>query len=607
LLGLAVGERRALVAEVYANGGGSNAPVVERAGEFVYPDGVTPLTNPESLGRSLAEFLRERGFSARTVVVGIPGKWLLTKRLEAPAAEPELVSETLRLQAEGEFAGDGGEFVYDYAGETSSSQARNVLLMAAPQKNLDQIEAMTNAARLKVVAVAPFAATLGAVAGRSSKDARMLLFGPGGAEFVATSGGAPRAIRYLGPSTSQAAYLAGEVRRASALLGNGRAASALRSSPINGAPQSEVHVWNDSGVAADSIESFGAALGSPVRLGSVRDMLGVTYNGTADAGRFAAPVALALAGMGSALPVDFLHSRLAPPRQVRFKRRTLIVAGVCAAIALLAGAAVWDLHSQQSQLDDYEAQLKTESKHVKVAQATVAKVSYAKPWGDTDPLTVACLSELGKALPEDGKVFLTSFNLNDTRKGSIAGRASGSEAALALQDKLQSSGRFADLHISSIESPRKPAGKQAPKPPEQPSQPPPQPPQMPAVMPTPPGTPGGGQPGVVVMSPTLAMVNGEPQANPAAIQMAMAKQAAGAEAAARAAAMAQAMGGAMPPGAMPPGAMPPGAAPPPTTPSGSSRKSRGGGPPGEGAPSGAGAASAASEVTFVMTFRYVPK
>ncbi len=317
VLGLAVGERRALVAEVYANGGGKT-PTVERAGEFVYPDGVSPLTNPESLGRSLAQFLRERGFSARPAVVGIPGKWLLTKHLEAPAAEPQLVAETLRLQAEGEFAADGGEFVYDYAGQTSTTQARGVLLMAAPQKNLEQVAAMIEAAHLKAVAVAPFAATLGAVAGRSAKDARMLLFGPGGAEFVATAGGAPRAVRYLGPSSSQAAYLAGEVRRASASLGNGRAASALRSSsPANGAPQNEVHVWNDSGVAADNIESFGAALGAPVKVGSVREMLGVTYNGTADAGRFAAPVALALAGLGSSRRFPSLPPRGAPAGAVQ--------------------------------------------------------------------------------------------------------------------------------------------------------------------------------------------------------------------------------------------------------------------------------------------------
>ncbi len=267
---------------------------------------------------------------------------------------------------------------------------------------------------------------------------------------------------------------------------------------------------------------------------------------------------------------------------------------------------MWDLHSQKSQLDDYDAQLLADAKHVKVAQATVAKVSYAKPWGDTDPLSVACLSELAKALPEDGQVFLTSFNLTDARKGSIAAHASSSAAALAVADKLQSSGHFADLHMSSIDSPRKPAGKQAPKAPEQPpAQPPPQMPQMPAVMPTPPGAPGaGGQPGVVVMSPTLAMVNGEPQANPAALQMAMANQASGAEAAARADAMAKAMAmGAMPPGAMPPGQPP---QPPQEKPS---KKSRGGGgQPGEGgAPSSGGASAGGGEVTFVMTFNYVPK
>jgi hypothetical protein len=115
MLGLAVGERVALVAEVSSAGG---RPAVQRVGEFHYPTGFD-LSQPDSIGRALGLFLREQGFTARSVVVGLPGKWVLSKRAEAPAAEPQLVADSLRLQAEAEFAADGGEFAYDYAGASS--------------------------------------------------------------------------------------------------------------------------------------------------------------------------------------------------------------------------------------------------------------------------------------------------------------------------------------------------------------------------------------------------------------------------------------------------------------------------------------------------------
>jgi hypothetical protein len=602
VLGLALGERKALVAEVSGAGGGRAGATVERVGEFAYPQGAG-LNEPEALGRALGHFLSEQGFTSRATVVGLPGKWLLTKRVDAPPAAPALVADTLRLQAEGEFAGDGGEFVFDYAGEASASQAKPVLLMAAPRRHMDQVTAIISAARLKAVAVVPYAATLAA---RAAKDSRVLLFGPGGAEFVSQNGIYPRALRYLGPTSSPTPLLASEVRRASAgaAMGIGGELALHTSRSNNGSPVGELLVWNDAGIHADALHALGESLGAPVKLGDLRTLGATQAAGAANAAGYGAAVALALAalepggrGARGGLPVDFLHSRLAPVREVRFERRSVLLGVAAAVIVLVAATAILTLRNGRAEVDAMQKQLASATDSVKKAKATVAKVEFAQAWQDTDPRFVACLYELTKSLPEDGQTFLTSFNLNDELKGGMSGKASNSLDVLMLRDRLAASGRFADIKgpwfdapRGKVEAPQRAAPAQPGPPQGQPQ--PPQPGPMPTPGPGPGGMPAGMPPGAVV-DPDANMPGGA--VGPMAVAMAMPAQ-----------------GG---PVAMPPGAVPSPGGPGPAQAEKAARAPRaprGGGPPGASGPQGPGgpagpAAAPGGEVTFSMTFNYVPE
>jgi hypothetical protein len=60
VLGIAVGERSMLVAEVHA---ASGSPQVVKTGEFRYPDGVG-LKDPAALGAALAQFLKDGPFNS---------------------------------------------------------------------------------------------------------------------------------------------------------------------------------------------------------------------------------------------------------------------------------------------------------------------------------------------------------------------------------------------------------------------------------------------------------------------------------------------------------------------------------------------------------------
>ena len=98
VLGLAVGQKSILVAEVSTKGGRF---AVNRVGEFTFPEGVS-MGAPEKIGRALGEFLKASGFSARGAVIGLPAKRLLTRRKEIPPASPEIAANTATKQAEPE-------------------------------------------------------------------------------------------------------------------------------------------------------------------------------------------------------------------------------------------------------------------------------------------------------------------------------------------------------------------------------------------------------------------------------------------------------------------------------------------------------------------------
>ena len=294
VLGLAIGDRSVLVAEVSSSG---DKPEVTRAAEFAYPAGAM-LADPGAIGKALQAFLQAEGFTARLAVLGIPAKWVLTKPKDAPPAEPAVVAESLRLQAEGDFSQELKDLVFDYAGETSTSESRPVLLMAVPGRHVEQAKSLAAAAGLNALAVTPSAAALGAAAAKTAtgaKGAMVLSVGPGGAEFAAQHGPHPRVLRHLGSAASPL-MLAGELRRAAAMMprgANGKPAADAGGNGTNGtngtngaggngangatgangpavarvAPARELTIWDGVGLDAAALRAIGEAAGASVRGG----------------------------------------------------------------------------------------------------------------------------------------------------------------------------------------------------------------------------------------------------------------------------------------------------------------------------------------------------
>jgi hypothetical protein len=433
VLGVSLGDRCAAVAEVAWNGVG---PRVARACEFKYPAGMT-LDEAAAVGAGLGVFLRERGFTARQAVVGVPAKFLICRGQTIPPADAETAAAMLRLRGEAESAAELGEMVFDFAGEPSETAASNVLLVGMPRKRLDVVRAVLTAAGLSVSAVTVGAMALAgavAAAGRAG-GAVVLSVRADGAELTVYDGGQVRFLRHLG---STGAGLATELRRAAAVLpvlGGGGAGAGTR----------ELIVFDEAGLDASALESLGAAVGMPVVRGDLK-ALGVAEDSRDGAGARVSASAVALAAVGGGRPaVDFMHPRIVAPVQRSVSRRAVWATTAGAAVVLVGALAYADLSKLQRQVAETDQELRQLDPAYKLAKPFVADMKFAETFSGGKPRYLACLRDVTQAMPEGGQAYLTGFHLRANMQGELIGRATSNQDVLNLLEKLRAAGRFVEL------------------------------------------------------------------------------------------------------------------------------------------------------------------
>lgn len=449
MLGLAIGERSILVAEVSTSADGCQ---VTRAGAFGYSDGTT-LQDPQALGAALGEFLKAEGFTAKAAVFGIPAKWVLTKSKDTPPIDPSLACDMLRLQVESEFSAEIKDLVYDYAGQTSATEPSQVLLAATPKRHVELVQTIATAGKLDVQGIAPTSVVLGAATTRGTSDALVLSITPSGTELAAQRGANPSLLRHVGSTAGVTANVAGEVRRASLLLPrNGTSAGngTTGNGSANGHSHGQIVVWDDAMLAPAVRRAAMDALGPAARSGEFSSLRA----GDLPAGipGSAAAVALAVAGASDEkLTIDFLHPRLAEPKKAMLQRRTVLALGAGAAVLILAIFAWVDLQGRERLRSDKLDELERTKVVRKDAEAEVKKIEFARNWHAGQPRYLDCLRDLTQDFPADGQIFVTSFKLHDTMDGDFGGKSTAptSKNVRDLADRLQKDKRFQEVNLHS--------------------------------------------------------------------------------------------------------------------------------------------------------------
>ena len=420
ILGIALGPAGALVATVVA----SDKNRVDVLAEFTFPDGVG-IEQPEQLGKALAAFLKGAHISERDAAIGLPAKWLLTRRKDLPPANAATAADSLRLQVETEFPGDHN-LVVDFAGQASTAGPSNVLLVATSKTYIENALAMAKAAGLRVRSITSTGVALGQAAGAAGKSAGVMLsVSAAGSELVVCHDGMPTQLRHLSV-TDDVAVLAGEIRRGLIGLSLNGDANALS-------------IWDRKGSGLG--DALGQRLSMSVKPGDARAMFRAEQ--PVD-GRFAPAVAVAVAALDG-MPVDFLHSRLAPP-PVRNNRLWVRYAlGVAAVIIVLVSAGWIDISLRETAVAKVNAQITASRAERAKAGPMVARVKTARDFMASSPDYSTCLADLTALFPNEDVVWAIKFSLHADMKGEISFRAPDVRVADALHKRMQAQKRFTDI------------------------------------------------------------------------------------------------------------------------------------------------------------------
>jgi hypothetical protein len=391
-------------------------------------------------------------------VVGFPVRWVLVRRKEVPPSDEATLIDLLRLSAESEFSADT-EMVYDFASDQAGnsddpakSAEHAVLLMGTPKSQLESAAALCKAAHLKPLAITPSALAVGHATAASGLETMVLTATSAGSELSMQRGSSPVVIRYLRAPDPQPPFLS-ELRRAvSTMTGPGRR---------------DLVLWDAAG-GLDA-QQLSSELGVRVRSGALGE-LGVEVDATAagrngDAPKYAPAVALARWGIAGKPTVDFLHSRLAPPKQLPIPRWVMISSAAALLVILYGLWCYVDLNHQEAALASMKATLAGSKDEVNKAQQFVSKVSFAQNWQGGQPRYLACLRDLTAAVSDDGQTYATTLSLRETAhngnsaptnknvadlrslSGQMSGRSGDQQRIQRLVERIKHTPGFSDVTL----------------------------------------------------------------------------------------------------------------------------------------------------------------
>jgi len=427
-LGIALGERSAVIVEA-RNVGGSVK--VERAREFAFPE-ATAWDDPARLGKALAKFLAQEKFSSRRAVLGFPAAWVVTREVRTPPAAPEATASMVRMQVERIYGGEAEGLVFDCTEGARSESGTALLLVVTTQDKLDRVAAMARAAGLTVRAATPDSLALGSLAKSAECAEEILVLARGdAAEITLRSKGSFLAVR------NAAGDVVGEIERACAEA-SGRAGAGVRVG---------ITVWDGNSLPAEAQNRLMAA-GFDLRLSpGLQGVDGVEA-------AFLPATALAMCGLnGHKAPLDFLHSRLTPPKAGRFGRRTWWAVGVAGAAAVGLGALFFSWHREFAEVQEVADRLDGMKSEIDAAQKTVDRVTVARAWYEDRPKVLDCLADLTKAFPTEGTVWVTNINLKPAgtggvgTRGALSGKARDERTVLDTVDRMRKLKTLSDVKL----------------------------------------------------------------------------------------------------------------------------------------------------------------
>jgi hypothetical protein len=419
---------------------------------FAVPLALSPLTDAaELVGQEIRNHLDQAGIRERRCAVCLPLSWVLSMQTQLPELSEEDRASFLQIEAERGFHSGPETLFPAHSLFKTPDGKQHATLLAAPRNQLDALQRVLRAAKLKPVI---FALGVTALQAAGVDPGRVVLISVRNntVDLQVTGGGGIVALRSLNDAIEtqgaqksiSADFVAREIRITLGELPGGLA----------GTP-GKLKVYGQGELVKQLVNDLSPRVSA---LGLKIEVLEKSSAASFDSPlppEIAASAALALAAdyvTGVAVAPDFLPPKVQPWRQLvatRLSPRKLAWAGGIAAGFVFCIAAAFGF--QQWQISSLQAKWDAITPTVNDLNADQDQIKKFLPWYDTTFRDLQILRKLKDAFPDDGSVSAKKVEIHDISTVTCSGTARDNESFSKLHAKLGDdtndiSGLHAEVH-----------------------------------------------------------------------------------------------------------------------------------------------------------------
>jgi hypothetical protein len=409
---------------------------------------LSPLTDAaELVGQEIRNHLDQAGIRERRCAVCLPLNWVLSLQTQVPELSETDRASFLQIEAERGFHSGPETLFTAHSFFKTPSGGQFATLLAVPRDQLEALQRVLRAARLKPVA---FVLGVTALQAASAESGRVVILAvrSNAVDLQITGGGGIVALRSLdaaieteGAQKSISADLvAREIRITLGQLPGGLAETS-----------GKLKIFGQGELARQLVRDLAPRLAV---LGLKPEVMEKPTAAPFDQPlppEMAASTALALVAnyvKGIDVTPDFLPPKVQPWRQLvttRLSPRKLAWAGAAAAGLVLCVAAAFGF--QQWQISGLQKKWDAISPKVNELNADQDQITKFRPWYDTSFRDLQILRKLKDAFPDDGSVSAKKVEIHDVSAVTCSGVARDNESFARLHARLgNDTNQISDLH-----------------------------------------------------------------------------------------------------------------------------------------------------------------
>lgn len=396
-------------------------------------DSTMTWDDPDGFGHSLRRFLKQEHMNAKSVLVGVPARWVVAKTVQIPPTKKENVPSLLQIQTEQAFSLNHHDLVFDYSARISETEPNKVLLAAMQRNRLDKISALAKAAGLHLISVTPSVAAMGVLSNGHATTCGVYAQNEH-CEMVLASNGVVNQIKHMATplNNKDPKSMAEDIQRLMLLAGT---------------RTSEVVVWSDGSNPTETVSYLRQSLAGSADVKVGREAL--TQTGRLHLGQtsseYDGPLSMVAAlDRPEAQLIDFLNSHMVV-KVTDHKPRIMVWSAVAALIVIIGIMSLfYGLYQDQQVIKACEQKLEENAQVYDAVLAIRNNLSATAPWYTTRPQFLSSMNDVVSAFPDEGNIWVSSFILKQNGEGSISGEAVNSLAVIDVLDKLNALDTISD-------------------------------------------------------------------------------------------------------------------------------------------------------------------